>query len=275
VTLQSAYEPAGEQWRAIAFGRVDDRGSYSIAHGFRRPGQTWIRVVVHPGRDNVPAASEAVSYEVVAAQNPKLTIQSSSPLISFGQSATISGVAAGAGGAPVELLASSAAGAFQPLAGATTDAAGRYTFTQAPLQRTYYQVRDASARSTTLFQGVSCRLEPEAPPTSAAAGQPVTFSGTLAPAQAGQPVKLERGYSSGIGFHVLASSVLQGSSYSIVHTFDTSGSYVLRIKVPGDASCEAASSAPFALQVTPASAATLTSPQPAPGLSGEEAEGSS
>jgi hypothetical protein len=253
VALQSSRAPGGEQWRPIAFGRVDELGGYSITHAFRTPGETWIRAIVRPGPGNVPAASATVSYEIVAAQNPKLTIQSSSPLISFGQSVTISGVAAEAGGRPVELLARSAGGAFEQIASATTDAAGRYAFTRAPQQRTAYQVRDASARSITLFQGVSYRLEIDAPPTSAGAGQPVSFTGALAPASPGQQVQLERQYSSGIGFHVLARGVLAGASYSIAHIFDTGGSYVLRIKVDGDASFEGVASTPFTLNVTPIS----------------------
>jgi len=277
VALQSSYAAGGEQWRPVAFGRVDGQGSYSIAHAFRTPGETWIRVVVRPGSGNIPAASAAVSYEIVAAQNPKLTIDSSSPLVSFGQSLTISGMAAEGGGRPVALLASVAGGAFEQIATASTDAAGRYSFTQAPQQRTDYQVRDVSARSSTLFQGVDYRLEPEAPPASAAAGQPVTFTGTLLPARAGQRVELEREYSSGIGFHVLARGVLQGSSYSVAHIFDTGGAYVMRIKVEGDASFESVSSSPFTLQVAQSPATTLTSQPPAPPLSGgegAEAEGS-
>jgi hypothetical protein len=224
----------------------------------------------------VPAASAAVSYAIVGAQNPKLTIQSSSPLISFGQPVTISGVAAEAGGRPVELLARSAGGAFEQIASVTTDAAGRYAFTRAPKQRTAYQVRDASARSSMLFQGVSYLLETDAPPTSAGAGQPVSFTGTLAPPRVGQQVELERQYSSGIGFHVLAREAIDGSSYSITHTFGTGGSCVLRIKVEGDASFEGVASTPFTLQIAPVPAATLTSQQPAPAPSeGEGAEGSS
>ena len=73
VALQSYGASGGERWRPIAFGRVDALGGYSITHAFRTLGETWIRVVVRPGRDNVPAASAAVSYEIVAAQNPKLT----------------------------------------------------------------------------------------------------------------------------------------------------------------------------------------------------------
>ena len=71
VALQSSGAPGGERWRPIAFGRVDALGGYSITHTFRTPGETWIRVVVRPaGRSNVPAASAAVSYEIVGAQNP-------------------------------------------------------------------------------------------------------------------------------------------------------------------------------------------------------------
>jgi hypothetical protein len=245
VALQISYGASGEHWRAVAFGRVAADGSYSIVHGFRTPGALSIRAVVHPGKGNTAGISEVLTYEVQQPQNPQLTIQTSADPVPYGTPVTISGVAA-ATNAPVTLLARTHGGAFAPVATSTTDAEGHYTFTQEPLQSTYYEAADASARSSALFEGVLFTLTPSATPDAVAAGQPVTFSGTLSPAHAGQVVYLERQYASGAGFHPIASGTVdEASAYAITHTFSRTGTSVLRVKVPGDGKLLTSTSEPF------------------------------
>ncbi|HST33872.1 MAG TPA: hypothetical protein VLJ80_10200 [Solirubrobacteraceae bacterium] len=245
VALQISYGASGEHWRAVAFGRVAADGTYSIAHGFRTPGALSIRAVVHPGKGNTAGISEVLTYEVPQPQNPQLTIQTSADPVPYGTPVTISGVAA-ATNAPVTLLARTHGGAFAPVATGTTDAEGNYTFTQEPLQSTYYEVTDASTRSSSLFEGVLFALTPSATPDAVAAGVPVTFSGTLSPAHAGQVVYLERQYASGAGFHVIGTgSVDDASAYAITHTFSRTGTSVLRVKVPGDGKLLTGTSEPF------------------------------
>jgi hypothetical protein len=245
VALQISYAASGEHWRAVAFGRVAADGSYSIAHGFRTPGALSIRAVVHPGKGNTAGISEVLTYEVPQPQNPLLTIQTSADPVPSGTLVTISGVAA-ATNAPVTLLARTHGGAFAPVATGATDGEGHYTFTQEPLQSTYYEVTDASARSSSLFEGVLFAIAPSATPDAVAAGQPVTFSGTLSPAHAGQVVYLERQYASGAGFHVIGiGSVDDASAYAITHTFSRTGTSVLRVKVPSDGKLLTSTSEPF------------------------------
>lgn len=245
VALQISYAASGEHWRAVAFGRVAADGSYSIVHGFRTPGALGIRAVVHPGKGNTAGISEVLTYEVPQPQNPQLTIQTSADPVPYGTLVTISGVAA-ATEAPVTLLARTQGGAFAPVATTTSDAGGHYSFTHEPLQSTYYEVTDASARSASLFEGVLFALTPSPTPDAMAAGQPVTFSGTLSPAHAGQVVYLEREYASGAGFHVIATgSVDDASAYAITHTFSRPGTSVLRVKVPGDGKLLTSASEPF------------------------------
>jgi len=252
VALQIAYPASGEQWHLVAFGRVGADGTYSVSHTFRTPGEVSVRAVAHVGRFNVPGASEALSYEVEQPQNPQLTIQTSAAPLTYGESATISGVVAGAKNQPVTLLARMHGTAFAPVANATTDENGNYSFTQAPLQDTYYEVTYATMSSTSLFEGVKLALAGEPPPNATQAGQPVTFSGTLTPAKEGQTVYLERQYASGIGFHVVGSATVGAAfTYTIVHTFDSAGTSVMRIRAPGDGRREGATSAPFTITVTP------------------------
>ncbi len=270
VVLQVANSPDGEQWRSVAIGHVGADGSYSIAHGFRTPGELTIRTVVHPGRLNTPAASEPIDYEVSQPQNPLLTLQTSADPISSGQPVTLSGVAAGAVSQPVTLLARTGHGAFAAVAQTTTDSAGNYSFTQTPSANTSYRVSDASDTSTTLFEGVSYALTLASMPTEWQTGQQVTFAGTVAPSAAGKPVYLQRRNSSGIGFHDVASATVGADlSYTIARTFYHPGAQVMRVRVPAGVENQATASEPVTLQIAgapapqaPAAGAPESSSQP-------------
>jgi hypothetical protein len=262
VVLQVAYSSDGEQWRSVAIGHVGADGSYSIAHGFRTPGELTIRTVVHPGRLNTPAASEPIGYEVSQPQNPQLTLQTSADPISSGQTATLSGIAAGAVNQPVTLLARTGHGAFAAIAQTTTDSAGNYSFTQAPSANTSYRVSDATDTSTTLFEGVRYALTLASMPTEWQTGQQVTFAGTVAPSAAGKVVYLQRRNSSGIGFHDVASATVAADlSYAIARTFYHPGAQVMRVRVPAGVENQATASEPVTLQIAAAPAA----PEPAAG----------
>jgi hypothetical protein len=245
VALQVASAGAGEQWRPVAFGRVAADGSYSIAHTFRIPGQVSIRAVVQRKRSNVVGVSEVLSYTASQPQNPRLTIQTSTDPVSYGQQVTISGVAAAATNEPVKLLARTT-GSYAVVAETNTDAEDNYTFTQTPLQNTSYMVSDATTRSTVLVEDIGFALTPATTPSTVQVGEQLTFSGTIAPASEGeQVVYLERS-SSNVGFHVVATGTVNASSqYQISYTFNRPGVYVMRIKVPGDGRLRASTSAPF------------------------------
>jgi hypothetical protein len=256
VVLQVANSPDGEQWRSVAIGHVGADGSYSIAHGFRTPGELTIRTVVHPGRLNTPAASEPIDYEVSQPQNPLLTLQTSADPISSGQPVTLSGVAAGAVSQPVTLLARTGHGAFAAVAQTTTDSAGNYSFTQTPSANTSYRVSDADDTSTTLFEGVRYALTLTSMPTEWQTGQQVTFAGTVAPSAVGKLVYLQRRNSSGIGFHDVASAAVGADlSYTIARTFDHPGAQVMRVRVPAGVENQATASEPVTLQIAAAPAA--------------------
>lgn len=250
VALQVSYAATGEHWRSIAWTHTGSDGSYTIVHALKTPGTSSLRAIVHAGRHNAVAVSEPLLFETPQPQNPQLTIASSSDPLLAGETVTISGVAAGAANQPVKLLARSTGGAFTAIAEGTTDEAGKYSFAQTPVQNTVYRVSDSAAGSTPLFEGVAFALAPAPVPATATAGQPVTLSGTLAGAPAGQPVELEQRSSSGIGFHVIAAGTVGAApSYEISHVFAKPGEYVLRLHVPGGATHVASTSATFTLAV--------------------------
>jgi hypothetical protein len=258
VALQREYLASGERWHTIALGRLDGEGEYSITHGFRAPGEVSIRVVVHPPGE-LAIASEPLSYDISQSQAALLTIHASPDPISPGGTATITGVAAGPAEETLTLLARTNGQPFAPVAKATTEAGGAYSFAVTPPQNTTYRVLSASAESSELFEGVRYALRAEAPASRAQTGVPVTFSGTVLGAPAGEPVHLERRNPSGVGFHVVDSGAVgAGDSYSVVHTFDSAGSEVMRIAVPAGPQTLGSTSPEFTIAVTrqPASPAS-------------------
>ncbi|HWG09809.1 MAG TPA: Ig-like domain-containing protein [Solirubrobacteraceae bacterium] len=261
VALQVSYPADGEQWRTIAYGDVVD-GSFSISRAFKIPGEAKVRVLAHPKGANAPGISEAVTYMVPQPQNPRLTIETSADPIPFGQTVTISGVAADAPGQTVTLLARTRNGSFAPVATSTADDSGNYQFLQTPEQSTYYEVSDSATRSIPLFEGVKYVLTLSGPPTSIAAGEQLTLSGTVSPARAGTTVVLDRRGAFGVGFHAIASAtVAADGTFTLSRTFATAGSATLRVRVPSDGFNAGSASAPFTLTVTGAPASALA-PEP-------------
>ncbi len=300
VILQRQNAVNGEEWHRIGVGQVMEGGTYSITHIFRVPGDASIRVLVRSDGLNIPSASTPLDYEISQAQNPSLTISSSADPITYGQSATISGVVAGAAaGHPVTLLARTVhQHGFAPVAQATTDASGNYSFAaQTPVNSTLYRVQSADPscanapanvractarqlRSAVLYEGVKDVLTAEVSATTIQAGQALEFKGTVAPDHTGHVIYLEREDAAGSGFHVVqVGHVLPGSTYSIVHQVYVPGTKVFRIEIPGGPDNGRAVSQLFTVQVTPAPASALTPESPGnssmPGegqTSGSEAE---
>jgi hypothetical protein len=260
VTLQREYGTTDEQWHPIAFARVQEDGSFSVSHGFRTPGEVSVRVVIHP-KGEIAGASEPLTYMIAQAQNPQLTIVSSADPVSAGQPLQITGVAQGTAGQTVKLLARTPGHPFAVLAEATTDEGGAYTFTVSPLQSTTYRVSSAKTISTPLFEGVKYELTLTPPPSSVAAGTPLSFTGTLLPAHPGQVVFLERENTSGTGFRLLDSAIVEADgSYTITHTFTRQGSWTLRVRVPADAESQGSTSPPFVLAVSASAAPSEVPP---------------
>jgi hypothetical protein len=299
VILQRQNAVTGNEWHRIGFGLVEAGGNYTITHTFRVPGDASIRVLVRSDRINSPSASTPLEYEISQAQNPSLTIASSADPITYGQSVTISGVLAGGVSQPVTLEARTVhQQGFAPVAEATTDASGNYSFAaQAPVNSTLYRVitTDPSClsaprhvgsckaplqKSAVLYEGVKNVLTAEVSPTTVQAGEALTFKGTVAPDHTGHIIYLERQNAAGTAFHVVqVGHVLPGSEYSIIHQVYVPGSKVFRVDIPGGPDNGRAVSQLFTITVTPAPASALTpeapnnSSQPGEGqTTGSEAE---
>ncbi len=260
VVLQRQNAATGDEWHSIQRGVVETDGSFSITHAFRYSGDANIRVLVRSRGSNIPSRSNILTYEVSQAQNPRLTIASSADPIAFGQSATISGTLAGGANQPVTLYARTAGQPFAVVAQVNTDGEDNYTFpNQAPTYSTFYKVEGMGRRSAVLYEGVKVLLTASVSRTTVPAGQPVVFSGAVAPNHAGDVVYLERRDVKGIGYHVIQVGLIgAGSTYAIEHRFYDAGSKNVRIYVPGGPLNGAGASAPFTIEVTPVPATALT-----------------
>jgi hypothetical protein len=257
VALQVAYPGNAEQWRTVALGHVGSDGAYSIKHGFRITGAMSVRAVARTWKLHVPAVSNVVAYEAPQPQNPLLTIHTSADPISAGESVTISGVAAAGAGQAVTLLARVSGGSFATVATGTTDPSGAYSFTQAPSENTSYLVSDASTKSAVVFEGVRRVVTVQGAPSALAVATPLTLSGAVSPAVAGQQVYLETQNPFGFSFHVLAvATVGADGAYTIAESLPSAREYVLRVKTPADAHNQAGASAPFTVAVSAADVAS-------------------
>jgi hypothetical protein len=275
VVLQRQNAVRGNEWHRIGHDvQVSKGGEFTITHTFVYAGDANIRVIVRGGDRNVPSPSNVLGYEIVQAQNPQLTIESSANPISYGQSTTIKGVVAGAPNTPVQLLERTAQQAgFTDVAEVKTDAAGAYTFApQTPLDSTFYRVQGAGRKSAVLYEGVKYVLTAGVSATSVESGQSLTFSGAVTPGEAGHVVYLERENAAGTGFHVIeVGEISSASTYTITHAFYNIGTSVVRIKIPGGPLNGTTDSTPFTIAVNAAPASTLT-PE-APGNSTQPPEG--
>ncbi len=271
VVLQRQNAIRGNEWHRIGFAHVTgEEGEFKITHAFRYAGDANIRVVVRTGDLNAPSPSNVLDYEIVQAQNPLLSIESSGNPISYGQSVTIKGAITGAPNAPVALLARTAQQAgFTKVAEVETNPSGGYTFpAQTPLDSTFYKVQGAGKSSAVLYEGVKFVLTAGVSNTTVQSGQELTFSGTvtpsgpLTPGQTGHVVYLEREDVGG-SFHVIEEGTVNANStYTIAHQFYDVGTSVVRIKIPGGPLNATTDSTPFTITTTAAPAASLTPEAP-------------
>ncbi len=263
VILQRQNANSGRGWHRIDRTRVRPGGTFSFQHTFRVPGDANVRVLVRATRRNIASVSDVLSYEISQAQNPALTLTSSANPLTVGQSTTLSGTLQGGAGQAVNLFAKMAGGQFTQVATTVADSSGNYSFVQVPLHSTLYQARGGTKRSAQLFEGVRFLLTASEAPGTVDAGQPVTFSGTVAPDATGHVIYLQRQNAGGNGFHtVQVQNVAAGSVYSITRRLFVPGTKVFRVLIPGGPLNQGAASQTFTVTVNPASPQQVNGSQP-------------
>jgi hypothetical protein len=144
------------EWRTVAFTRTDAQGNFSFSHRFRFAGEVSVMASARP-RGDVPTRSTALSYTILQAQNPAVTVAlapAQAPLapaagLASGEPVALAGVAARCAQHTVTLLVRSpVGGGFTAQATTQADATGAYSFTVAPTETTVYAVKCGRSRST-------------------------------------------------------------------------------------------------------------------------------
>jgi hypothetical protein len=251
-----------DDWRTLKVGRLNRASSYSIAYRFRVPGERDLRVVFPGGRRNTKGVSDPVSITVEQAQVNGFTINSSSPIIDFGKSATISGVLAGTSTpTPITLCSHTVDHrTFACNQVTMTGNDGRYSFSVSPSQNTLYQVRTSlppKRHTAVLFEGVRDLVTITASSSDSTVGDTVTFTGTVTPDKAGHVIYLQRLGKDGDWHTVAISEVRHDSTYRFTWTFGSPGQPTLRARITSDEHNIGAASPPVTINVAPAPASSL------------------
>jgi plastocyanin len=255
VVLQQ--ETTSGDWHTLKGARLDGASNYSIVHRWRFAGDHTVRVLFRTDVQNVRGAANPVTVAVQQKQVPGFTISSADQLISYGQSATISGVLSNApANTPVTLWARSAdQNKFTPVADTTTGSDGSYTFApQVPGSNTAYLVRTTLAprrHSAVLFEGVQDVLTLSPSSTTSQVGGHVTFTGTVLPDKAGHVVYLQRLGADGDWHNEEIGLVTNASTFQFGWTFGKAGTYQFRARITGGDGNIGGASAPVTIQVAP------------------------
>ena len=263
VVLQQ--ETKSGDWRALKSDRLDSGSNYTITYRWRFAGDHTVRVRFPRDVRNIDGTANPVTVAVQQKQIPGFTISSSDQLISYGQSAIISGVLGNApANTPVTLWARNAYQTqFTPIADTTTGSGGSYMFApQTPAFNTVYLVRTTMAprrHSAVLFEGVQDALTLTPSSTTSDIGGRVTFTGTVLPDKAGEIIYLQRLGADGEWHNEEISFVSHASTFQFGWTFGKADTYQFRVRLPGDGANVGGASAPVAVQVAP-----VTSPSTLP-----------
>jgi len=233
-----------DDWKALKSGRLGLGSNYSITYRWKVPGDHTVRVAFRGDNRNIRGESDTVAVAVQQAEVPDFTIQTSDPIITYGQSATISGRLYAKGTttpAPSTPITLCHRAVTQPvpvcdMAG-ITGSDGSYSFPVSPTSNQVYFAKTTlppARRSAALFEGVKDTVTLTTGSSSVTAGQNVTFTGTVTPDKAGEFVYLQRLGADGDWHTVGITRVSAESTFAFMRVFGTAGSKTFRARVPGD-----------------------------------------
>ena len=259
---------SADDWRTIKSGLIGPGSTYSITYRWRVAGERTLRVVLRGDRRNIRSESDPVTVTVQQAQVPGFTITSSSPVISEGSSAKISGVLDKPGtttpeaSTSVSLWGRTPDQRFKVLATTTTGADGSYSFTVNPTRNTLYQVRTTFAphrHTAVLYEAVRDIVTLTASSSTAKVGDKVTFQGTVTPDKAGHLVYLQMLGKDGDWHSVEATRVRYDSTFQFVWRFTEEGTHKFRARIWHDEQNRGDESSSVTVQVSGVSTAPITS----------------
>ncbi len=255
-----------DDWHALASGRLGAGSNYSITIHPRVAGTREVRAVFRGDDQNVRGVSDPLTVTIQQAQNPAFTINSATPVISYGSPATITGTLLSSTATPAPSTAVTLCdrladqSQFTCSQATTTGTDGSYSFTVSPTHNAVYYVRTVlppARRTSALFIGVKDLITLSAS-SAGTVGQSDTFSGTVTPDKSGKLVYLQRLGSDGDYHTVQVTQVQANGSYSISRVFGTAGSKTFRTRILGGEFNLGAASTPVTVTVAlPTSTASL------------------
>jgi hypothetical protein len=261
---------SGDDYRTLKSGRLDGNSNYSISYRWVVPGERDVRVVFRGDDRNIAGESDPVSVTIQQDQIADFTINTSTPIIPEGSSATISGVLDLAGtttpepNTGVTLWGKTHSQLrYRALQSTQTAADGSYSFTVQPQVNTNYQVRTTlppSRHTAVLFEGVRDVLQLSADSTSSTVGGKVTFTGSVVPDKAGHLVFLQRLGADGDWHAVEVRVVRRSSTFQFVWRFGKAGSAKFRARIFSDDSNVGGASPPVTINVMGTASPTTLPP---------------
>jgi hypothetical protein len=260
VVLLQEQKGNSDDWRTIKLGRLGPGSNFSIQYAWRVPGAHVIRAVLPRDVRNIRGESDPVTVTIQQAEIADFTINSSSPIIDFGGSVTISGTLFMRGTTtPEPSTAVTLYGRTPPqsnfiaLSAGTTDGGGNYSFTQSPPRNTIYVVRTTlppRRHSAPLFEGVRDLVTLTPSSTTSTVGGHVTFTGAVTPDKSGHVIYLQKLEADGDWHNVEVRVVRSDASFQFGWTFGSPGTKTFRARIPSGASNLGGASAPVAITVT-------------------------
>lgn len=261
---------SSNDWRTLKSASLDPGSNYQISYRWRRPGEHDVRVLFPGDARNIKGASDPVTVTIQQAQVPDFTIISSSPIITEGQTVTITGILYKPGTnkpEPSTVLTlyerTAAQQKFVPVIDTTTNPDGTYTFNQMPTVNTIYQVRTKflpHRHSALLYEGVRDIVAMSASSGTSTVGSTVTFNGTVVPDKAGHVIYLQRLGADHDWHTVEVRQVAPASTFQFVWKFGRAGTYEFRARITSDALNVGSASSPVTVTVSqPSSLSSLPS----------------
>jgi hypothetical protein len=247
VYIQQQNSLAGNGWSTIVKTFTGPGSSFSVPQRWTRPGIYTLRAVFKGDARNSAADSDNVTVTIQQRQNPTFTINSSSPIITDGQSVTISGVLYKPGSAAspvpdptsteVTLYGKTSDGSRRALATTTTASDGAYSFSQTPIHNEAYVVQTTlrpKRETATLYEGVqdvvTINGSSYQTPT---ANESITLTGSVEPDHTGHLIYLQSESSDDTWHNVDTAVVGTGSTYSFLYMLAQDGTLQLRARIYG------------------------------------------
>jgi hypothetical protein len=248
---------SSDRWHTLKSALLGPGSNYAVAYSWKVPGDHDVRVELPGDARNIRSDSDALTIAVQQKQVTGFTINSSQPIVPYGQTVNISGVLTPGGTAQpatVQLWARPTTGGPFALVGTTpVGSDGSYSFTEMPAFNTIYQARTvlgAHQRSARLWQGVRDLLTLTPSSTTSTVGGQVTFTGTVTPDKAGEVIYLERLGADGNWHPVEARFVRNDSTFQFGWRFARSGNFQFRARIFSDRANVGGASTPVTIAVS-------------------------